>query len=55
MHVNWQVTPKCHIAQHFFDNLLHQATCNLSNETLEIYPLSFHVRLSANDLDGPIL
>jgi len=53
MHVDWQVTPKCHIARHF-DDLQHQATCDLSNEILEIHPLSFHVRLNANDLDEPM-
>jgi len=52
MHVDWQATPKCHVARHF-DDLLHQATCDLSNEILEIHPLSFHVRLNANDLDEP--
>jgi len=52
MHINWQETPKCQIAQHF-DDLLHQATCDISGEVLDIHPLSFHVRLNANNMDEP--
>ena len=52
MHLNWGETPKCQVARHF-DDLLHQATCNISGEILEVHPLSFHVRLNANDLDEP--
>jgi len=27
------------------------STCELSGEVLEMHPLSFHVRLNANDMD----
>jgi len=45
--------PKCPIARHF-DDLLHQATCDISGDLLDLHPLSFHVRLYANNLDEPM-
>jgi len=52
MHLNWHDMPKCQIAQQF-DDLLQQATCEVNQEIFEIHPMSFHVRLNANDLDEP--
>jgi len=52
MHIDWNEVPKCPIARHF-DDLLHQATCDVSGDLLDLHPLSFHVRLNANDLDEP--
>jgi len=52
MHINWQETPKCQTARHF-DELLLQATCDISGEVLDVHLLSFHVRLNANDMDEP--
>jgi len=52
MHINWSDVPKCLIAQ-YFDDLLHQATCDISGDLLDIHPLLFHMRLNVNDLDEP--
>jgi len=51
MHLNWGRLQDVRLLD--TNNLLHQATCNISGEILEIHPLSFHVRLNANDLDEP--
>jgi len=50
--LDWEAPVQCNTAWHF-DDLLQQATCELSGEVLEMHPLSFHVRLNANDMDEP--
>ncbi len=50
MMLDWEAPVQCDTARHF-DDLLQQATCELSGEVLEMHPLSFHVRLNANDMD----
>jgi len=51
-HLNWGETSKCQVAWHFND-LLYQDIWDISGENLDVHPLSFHVRLNANDLDEP--
>jgi len=52
MMLDWEAPIQCDTARHF-DNLLQQATCELSGEVLKMHPLSFHVRLNVNDMDEP--
>jgi len=50
MHLNWHDAPNCQIDWQF-DDLLQQATCEVNQEIVDIHPMSFHVRLNANNLD----
>jgi len=52
MYLNWHNTPRYQIAWQF-DNLLHQATCEVNQEIFEIHLMSFHVRLNVNNHDEP--
>jgi len=52
MHLDWHDTPKCQITRQF-DDLLQQVTCEVNQGIFELHPMSFHVRLNANDLDEP--
>jgi len=52
MQIDWNTKGNCYLSR-LFDDLIKHDTCPISNEVLEIHPMSLHVRLMDDKSDDP--